>query len=86
MKQAALDRWETTRARGRRHFIVVTGLLSYGLPMFLVMTFMVHRDRLSAFFVAVSFLLWLLGGAAFDLLVWMFQERQYRRHLARQRR
>ena len=54
--------------------------------MFLVMTFMVHRDRLSAVFVAVSFLLWLLGGVAFGLLVWMFQERQYRRHLARQRR
>ena len=86
MKPAALQRWEATRARGRRHFVVVTGLLSYGLPMFLVMTFVVHRDRLSALFVAVSFLLWLLGGAAFGLLVWMFQERQYRRHRARQRR
>jgi hypothetical protein len=85
MKQAARESWEATRARGRNHFLLVTGLLSYGLPMFLFMTFLVHRDKLGALFISVSLLLWLAGGAAFGILVWLFKERQYRRHLERRR-
>jgi hypothetical protein len=53
--------------------------------MFLLMTFLVHRDKLGALFISVSLLLWLAGGAAFGILVWMFKERQYRRHLERRR-
>jgi hypothetical protein len=53
--------------------------------MFLVMTFLVHRDKLSTLFVSVSLLLWLVGGAVFGILVWLFQERQYRRHFERRR-
>jgi hypothetical protein len=85
MKRAALERWEATRARGRNHFVIFTGLLSYGLPMFLVMTFLVHRDKLSVFFVSASLILWLFGGVAFGILVWLFQERQYRKHSLRPR-
>ena len=77
MKPEALARWEKTRALGKRRYVLVSGVLSYGLPMFVAMTFFVHRTDLSLRFIAVSTMLWLSAGAAFGFITWHIFERQY---------
>ena len=79
MKPEALARWEQTRAKGKAQYILLRGMLGYGLPMFIAMTFFVHRNDLSASFIAISAVAWLIGGAAFGALTWLVFERQYRK-------
>ena len=77
MKPDAFVRWQKTRTLGKRRYVLISGVLSYGLPMFVAMTFFVHRNDLSARFIAASALLWLTGGALFGLITWHIFERQY---------
>ncbi len=79
MKTKGMRHWEKARAGGMMRFVLLRGVLSYGLTMFIVMTFIVHRDDLSARFIAISAGLWLVGGAVFGLLTWFLMERIYRR-------
>jgi len=60
-------------------YVLVKGVLSYGLTMFIVMTFIVHRSDLSPRFIALSAVLWLIAGAVFGTFTWLFMERHYRR-------
>lgn len=83
MKSKGLQSWEITRATGMRRFVLMRGVLSYGLTMFVVMTFIVHRSDLSVRFIAISALLWLVGGALFGVLTWLSMERLYRKAVAK---
>jgi hypothetical protein len=79
MKPAALAQRQKTRALGMKRFVLVTGVLSWGVPMFFVITFVVHRTDLSPKMLAVSALIWLMGGALFGIAMWLLAERQYRK-------
>lgn len=79
MKPDALARWEKSRAIGKRRYILISGVLSYGMPMFVAMTFFAHRADLGPKFIAMSAVLWLTGGALFGLSTWHIFERRYRR-------
>lgn len=79
MKPQQLEKWKATREKGMLRYILASGILSYGLAMFVVMTFFVHRDDLSARFIAISAVLWTLGGAVFGTAMWFVFEHQYRK-------
>jgi hypothetical protein len=83
MKPEALARWEKVRARGKGRYILASGVLSYGLPMFVFMTFFVHRNDLGPGFIGFSAIMWLLGGALFGTIMWHVLERQYRKAVQR---
>ncbi|CAN5222891.1 hypothetical protein BH11PSE14_BH11PSE14_14390 [soil metagenome] len=78
-KSASILRWERIRARGLARYVLVNGVLSYGLPLFALMTFVVHRAHLTVLFVIASALLWALGGALFGWVMWHVRGRMYRR-------
>ena len=77
MKPEALAKWEETRAKGKAHYILLRGVLGFGLPMFIAMTLLVDREDLSARFIVLSAAAWLIGGAAFGAITWIVSERQY---------
>jgi hypothetical protein len=79
MKQKELAQWEKVRAKGRKRYILVTGVLSWGLPMFFAMTFIVNRSRLSPGYIGFSIILWMLAGALFGAVMWHIFERRYRK-------
>lgn len=80
-----LEHWKSVRQKGLLRYVLVHGVLMYGLPLFVVMTFFVHRDKLATAFVAISAVLWTTGGVAFGLLTWWWWERRYRAAVARGR-
>jgi len=51
--------------------------------MFIVMTFIVHRGDLGTRFIAISAVLWFIGGAVFGALTWFLMERIYRNAVPR---
>jgi hypothetical protein len=81
-----IQRWEKQRAGGRGRFILLTGLLGYGLPMFIVMTFFVNRRVLNARSILVGAVLWPVGGLVFGALMWWASERRYAKHLEKLRK
>jgi hypothetical protein len=84
-----LRRWEVTRLKGKWRFILLTGVLSWGLPMFVVMTFVVNQQPSgsspSLSMILMSATIWALGGALFGWAMWKVSERKYHRFLAAQK-
>jgi uncharacterized BrkB/YihY/UPF0761 family membrane protein len=77
---AFLERWKISRAQGRWRFMLVSGVLTYGLIMFVAMTFFVNGPaRLTVVSVLVAAATWSVGGLVFGALVWHFSERRYKR-------
>lgn len=79
VKPEQLEKWKQTRAKGMFRYVLLSGVFSYGLAMFVVMTFVVNSDKLSSSFVGFSAILWTVGGALFGLATWFVQERQFRK-------
>ena len=76
MNSEALARWEKARSRGKADFVLMRGVVGYGLPMFIVITFISHRKDLSTRFVGISAFVWLIAGAVFGTALWYYFERQ----------
>ena len=79
-----IKKWETTRKKGKAKFILTNGVLSWGLPMFFVMTFVVNRPAHGATppsMVMISAVIWALGGALFGTVIWTMSEKKYLKFL-----
>ncbi|GAB1597148.1 hypothetical protein [Lysobacter claricitrinus] len=75
-----LEAWRATRQKGRLRYVLVNGLLAYGVPMFVVMTFFAHRADLSKSFIAISAVAWSIGGLLSGACTWWLHERNYQKH------
>ena len=81
-----LQRWETVRQKGAPHYILLAGVLAYGVTMFVLMTFFVNRrpdQPLTPVRIAISAVIWMLAGALFGWIMWKLNERRYQRFLAK---
>ena len=83
MNPKHLARWREQRKQGRTQFVLRTGMLAYGLPMFALLTFILPlmRGRAipSPLLIAISAVLWTLGGAIFGVVLWAVNERNYKK-------
>ena len=82
----SLQKWAETRQKGKWRFVCITGVLAWGLPMFVVMTFFVNRRTevpLTPGRIAVSAILWIIGGFFFGLSTWALSERKYRKYISK---
>ncbi|MDF2444855.1 MAG: hypothetical protein K0S46_91 [Moraxellaceae bacterium] len=77
MRTSSIGYWEKIRAKGRARFILVNGMLGYGISMFFAMTFFVLDDPITFWLLVSWAVIWLIGGAIFGALIWYVQERQY---------
>lgn len=79
-------RWTAIRARGRARFVLVNGILGWGLPMFLFMAVcpklfsFPFPPRPGEYYWLWTSALWVVAGAIFGTGTWYFSERSYRRH------
>ena len=79
-----LKKWEVARKKGKTRFILLSGVLAWGVPMFVIMTFFVNRrpeTTLSIGMLAGSALVWAISGACFGWAIWTLSERRYRSFL-----
>jgi hypothetical protein len=80
MRASEMERWARTRLQGMRRFVLFRGVLAYGVPMFLLMTFVIPHPKLST---SQSAMLWLLTGVGFGIAMWLLQEHRFRKALPR---
>ncbi len=76
MKQKEFDRWAKSRQGGMFRYVLLTGVLSWGVTMFVIMTFVVPHPKLSTL---QSAALWLTTGVGYGIAMWLVQEHRYRK-------
>ena len=77
---AFMKRWEQARAQGRWRYLLLSGVLAWGVPMFVLMTFVVDRPaQLTAGILLLSAAVWLSGGLLFGVLSWFLSEKRFNR-------
>ena len=84
MKEKAFEKWKKTREKGRGNYILIGGLLSWGVPMFIIMTFFVNKPEdgtMSFGMIAVNAVIWALGGLAFGYFTWLASEKSFQKEL-----
>ena len=86
MRHKDFARWLQRRQQGPWVFVLRQGMLLYGLPMFVIMSLLMHRDGQPYWLLGVSLLLWLSGGALFGWLLWLVNEWRFRKVLQRAER
>jgi hypothetical protein len=80
-----IKKWETMRQKGKTKFILLNGVVAWGIPMFVIMTFVINRERARtkpAWLLLVSAVIWAIGGACFGLAIWTISEKKYQRYTA----
>jgi hypothetical protein len=85
MKPKEIERWRKVRGKGLPHFIVRTGMLAYGLPMFFVVNFVdPPKMPLNVTDLVVMLLICAVaGGSAFAYAVWLVQEKRLQKALGK---
>ena len=84
MKEKQFENWKKIRDKGMRRFIFVNGLLLWGVPMFVVMTFIVNKpdnEHMSIGLIVVNAIIWALGGLGFGYFTWKFSEKSFQKEL-----
>lgn len=84
MKEKVFEKWKKTREKGRGNYILISGLLSWGLPMFIIMTFFVNKpeDGIMSFgMIAINAIIWALGGLGFGYFTWLASEKAFQKEL-----
>lgn len=75
--------WRETRAKGRRHFVLVHGVLIFGLFMFLTTTAINYFSNPEDFKlrdVVLRMIVNPLGGVFFGMLMWRWIEKSYAKY------
>jgi hypothetical protein len=90
--EKSITKWERTREAGKRRYVWVTGVLGWGVPMFVVMTAFFYVQQRGLIWPSVeelpfvlglipmSALIWFIGGYWFGSTMWSTMERAYKTH------
>jgi hypothetical protein len=83
MKEDQFNAWKLLRIKGKLHFFIVNGIISYGLPMLILMAFISKPFSEGFTFKAacIHFITWLLAGLFFGVSMWYLNEYMYKKEL-----
>jgi hypothetical protein len=82
MNPRFLENWKKVRAKGIRRYVVVYGILGWGIPMFIGAALFIHRGPLTVMDALVLGMLCSLGGGFFGAATWRQHEREFLRATA----
>jgi hypothetical protein len=80
LSDAQAEKWTFIRNRGRRRYILVTGVLGYGLPTALICPVVMQLTGAPGPLwgrLVIALLMFPLGGITFGRLMWSINERRY---------
>ncbi|MGP9799350.1 hypothetical protein [Rheinheimera sp. NSM] len=85
MKEKELLRWSEQRRKGLRKFILLNGVLSWGLPMLIAMAFIgkPFEQGFTAKAITIHCLVWVFGGVLFGIVLWFINEWRYKKQMSK---
>ena len=79
-----VEGWEKDRARGPMRYVLRVGILGFGTAMFVMNLLMRPPAVVTVVGVLARAVVWAVGGFMFGTLLWLINERRYRKYLATQ--
>ena len=82
-QQDRIDKWYREAAKGKSRFILLRGVLGWGLPMFIILTFVFPAingsagDPYNVSRLLRGLVVWGVGGVLFGWWLWFFTVRKY---------
>lgn len=86
-----VKKWEEIQKKGKKRFVWINGVSIFGSLMFVFMTifnylqdvgFNIHAiEEISFKTVLINFIVYLLAGYIFGLLMWSANEKSYKKHI-----
>jgi len=80
MKEKEYKDWKESREKGKSRYLIQNGMLAYGMPMFVVMTFIVSKAPETGYdakYIITNFLLWSAAGLLFGFIMWSLNEKSF---------
>lgn len=84
MKDKDVEKWKVTREKGMLAYVLRVGILSWGIPMFIAMSFIVNKpfaDGFSVKNVSIHGGIWLSAGIFFGVCTWLIFEKMYKKEI-----
>ena len=74
-----IKRWALTREKGKSQYILIHGVLLFGLPMLIFTAFITNPFAYGLFsvLVLVHCGMWLVAGGIYGLIMWHYFERKF---------
>ncbi|WP_133406538.1 hypothetical protein [Parashewanella tropica] len=81
MTKEEMEAWESTRDKGMLKYVLINGLLAWGLPMFIAMAFMTRpfAEGFTSKAAIVHYVVWPLAGLLFGLVTWYIAQFRYKK-------
>ena len=88
MKDTEFKNWRKARKQGLLKYSFFNGFLAWGVPMFVIMTFIVNdafdaKGNLNWAHVKIGIVAWTIGGFLFGFFIWFWSERKFNAELGR---
>jgi hypothetical protein len=77
-----VEGWKKDRARGLMRYVLRVGILGFGTAMFVTNLFVRPPAVLTVVGVLARALVWAVGGFIFGALLWLANERRYRKYMS----
>jgi hypothetical protein len=84
MKDKDVEKWKVTREKGMLTYVLYNGILAWGVPMFIVMSFIVNKPFANGFSIKNVIThggIWLIAGIFFGVCTWLVIEKMYKKEL-----
>tara|TARA_Y100000034_G_C6537675_1_gene231856 strand:- start:95 stop:364 length:270 start_codon:yes stop_codon:yes gene_type:complete len=84
VKDKQFVKWQQTMAKGQARFVLLHGVIGWGFPMFVFMTFFFGDHTLASISTTqllTSLVIWGIGGLGFGVLMWRFSVSAYNKEL-----
>ena len=84
MKKEEMKSWREARKKGFGKFVLVNGLIAWGLPMFIGMAFInnPYSEGFASRAAIVHYITWPLAGILYGVAVWFISEHRYNKAVA----
>ena len=81
MKHKEFEKWSAIREQGMQRFVLKKGVFTFGLFMFVLMTFIANQTPVSEhtiYHVVRQFFVWVFFGYLFGVVMWLVQEERFK--------
>jgi len=79
MNRAQIQKWEKTKEKGMLRFVLLRGVLGWGVPVFIIMAFIVNKVSFGDERFIKGSLVFLVFGVLLGMYLWGDSERKYKK-------